>query len=99
MNAKLSVADLITKKLSRSPGEFLLYSCGSIEVEEDLVKTGHHEVEQRRKEKKKFKGKVFNINGKNNLKRLIQLVTALAAIQESESARVSEGKEAETSIK
>ena len=66
-------------------------------MEEELLRTGQHEVEQGRKEKR-FKEMVFNIKGKNNLKRLIQLVTALAAMQEGESARVPIETEARASM-
>ena len=46
MNTKLNIADLNTKKLSKARREFLLYYCGSIEVEGDLTRAGQHEVEQ-----------------------------------------------------
>ena len=58
VNTKLNVADLSTKKLSKSLRESLLYYCGSIEVEGDLVRTGNHEIEQRYK--KKFKEMAFD---------------------------------------
>ena len=91
MNTKLNVPDLSTKKLSQSRRKFLLLYCGSIEVEGGLVRTGQQEVDQRRKERK-LKKMVFNVQGtlSNKLKRLIQLVTALALIQEGESAQVVE---------
>ena len=69
----------------------------TIVVEEQLVRTGQREVDQRRKEKE-FKAMVYNIKGKKNLKRLIQLVTALAAIQEGKSARVPIETESGTSV-
>ena len=39
-----------------------MYYCGSIEVEDDLVRTGQREVEQRLKDKK-FKEMVRNVKG------------------------------------
>ena len=77
VNTKLNVADLTTKKLSKSRREFLLFYCGSIEVEGDLLRT------DQRNEERKLKEMVFNVIGTslNKLKkRLIQLVTALAVI-------------------
>ena len=61
-------------------------------MEEDFVGTGQQEVDQHYKERK-LKEMVFNVKGtsSNKLKRLIQLVTALAVIQKSESAQVVEG--------
>ena len=67
--------------------------------EEDLVRTGQQEVDPRHKGRK-LKEMVFNVKGtsSNKLKRLIQLVTALAVIQEGKSAQVVEGPSETSSI-
>ena len=61
-------------------------------MEEDLVRTGQQEVDQRHRERK-LKEMVFNVKGtsSNRLKRFTQLVTALAVVQDGESAQVVEG--------